>query len=162
MMAGPGKKFQKGQTSPKKGWRSLSPEQMEEIIHRYKTTDVNMAELAREYHLHPTTLGRYFKERGIKPVYKRRAELRRGIYKRKLTPEQVEELRRLYWDEDLSQTDIAQRLGLTKGIVAYLFKRYGLGARNKSEYIKLRRRKEKEEAERAEAIKRYAPLSKKI
>lgn len=50
------------------------------------------------------------------------------------TLEDESELRRLYFDEEMSQSDIAELLGVDQGTVSNWFHRHGIGARPQSYY----------------------------
>lgn len=60
-----------------------------------------------------------------------------GTNKHALADTSKEDLERMYHDEMLSQYDIAQRLGVTQGAIAYHFRKLGIKSRPQSQAVAL-------------------------
>jgi len=63
---------------------------------------------------------------------------RQGGHVPSLTAESAEEIRRLYWDEELAPSEIADQLHVTTGIVCYSMKKNNIPTRSLSEAARVR------------------------
>jgi hypothetical protein len=133
------------------GERVVPAEKIRELCDRYVNDEtVTAKELAAEVFVAPSTMRKYLREHGITP---RRAhpDNRRGKLTRVVTPEEIERMRYLYWECHQSYQDIADTLGLTQGIVRYIFIREGIPSRSHS----AANTNKKHKRERQRTIARY-------
>ncbi len=94
--------------------RSLTEEQVRQATEWYEVYGMTGTELGEMFLCAPTTVRRYLREAGcnMRP---------RGGSKRRLTLEQLDEVRNMYLNEKLSTGEMAERLGMTpSGIIGRL------------------------------------------
>ena len=101
--------------------RSVTPEQLEEIIDMYVNQDKSTSAIAEVYGLSPTGVAKLIRRSGH--------EIRPKGPERKLSPEDESEVTRLYTEEEQSQSELARRFEVSQSLIRRILNERGVGLR---------------------------------